>query len=308
MAKRKRNVRFDEERGTGLSPRSLASRDLRAGRFGGSGGNVAFHHKCAVLAGLVLALTGAHVCALGAPATSLDAWGQAIAPGATWATCGGPCAAPETASEAVPAFGGQAVSKTTVKQCFGTSASSHPHHLQDCLELACQTAREIELYSDSALAERREVEKVTRAEVLREVICVHGCEGAAAHLALFANRRWLPIETAYPLEVAAERGRGLRLGQVGMLDSNGANPALILRLFVKAWRRFQALDLDIVYAAVAPDDVSFYLRILFELAGWDRRPWDFADYAPVEVVRLDVQKAYLHAGGTLRRRFIEGVA
>ena len=83
MAKRETNVRFDEERGVGLSPRSLASRDLRAGRFGGSGGNVAFHHKCAVLAGMVLALTGAHVCALGASAVGVDAWGQAAAPGAT---------------------------------------------------------------------------------------------------------------------------------------------------------------------------------------------------------------------------------
>ena len=147
----------------------------------------------------------------------------------------------------------------------------------------------------------------TRAEALREVICVHGRGSAAAHLVLFANRRWLPLESAYPQEVAAERDRGLRLGQVGLLDSNAAGPALILRLFVKAWRRFQAFDLDIVYAAVAPDDVSFYLRILFEGAGWGRRPWDFADYAPVEVVRLDVEKAYLRAGGALRRRFIEGV-
>lgn len=145
---------------------------------------------------------------------------------------------------------------------------------------------------------------MSRAEVLRETICVRGRDGAAAHLVLFANRRWLPLETAYPQEVAAERRRGLRLGQVCMLECDGG-PGAVLRLFRKAWRRIQGHRLDIVYVAVDPGDADFYRRILFEPAGWDHRAWDFADYALVEVLRLDVRKAYVRAAGALRRRFFE---
>lgn len=143
-----------------------------------------------------------------------------------------------------------------------------------------------------------------RAEVLRKTLCVGGPNGKRAHLTIFFNRRWLPLETAYPQEIALERDRGLRLGQVALLESDGCGPAIILRLFQQAWQRIRALGLEVVYVAVAPGDAAFYRRFLFELAGWDRRPWGFADYACVEVMRLDVRTAYLRAGKRVRRRFV----
>lgn len=141
-----------------------------------------------------------------------------------------------------------------------------------------------------------------RAPVRREIICCRS-ETGGAHLVLFANESWLPLESAFPAEVAAEREKGLRLGQVGLFAGNAAGAALILRLFARAWRRFLALELDVVLAAVDPGDASLYRRLLFESAGWGRRSWDFADYAAVEVLRLDVQTVAPRMTSALRRRF-----
>lgn len=144
-----------------------------------------------------------------------------------------------------------------------------------------------------------------RAVVLREVICIKASGGHSAHLVLFANERWLPLESAYPEQVRAERDKGLRLGQVALLEGDG-NACAILRLFRAAWRRFRDLRLDVVYAAVASDDVALYTRLLFEKAPWGQAKWDFADYASVEVMRLEVSSAVARATGAFRRRFMGG--
>jgi len=146
---------------------------------------------------------------------------------------------------------------------------------------------------------------MTRAAVLREVICVETPGGRSAHLVLFANERWLPLESAYPEEVRRERERGLRLAQVALLEGAGSTAA-ILRLFQAAWARILDLELDVVYAAVDEDDVPLYARLLFERTNWGNARWDFADYAEVEVLRLDVTTVRERAGRALAARFLRG--
>lgn len=145
-----------------------------------------------------------------------------------------------------------------------------------------------------------------RRHVPHEILCAEAPSGERAHLVLFANLRWLPLETAYAQEIGGERRSGLRVGQVGMLQSHACGSATILRLFEQAWQRLRRFGLDVVYIAVDPDDVSFYGRFLFEPTGWDRRCWEFADYAPVEVLRLDVRTTPQRMTDALRRRFTEG--
>jgi len=176
--------------------------------------------------------------------------------------------------------------------------------------MGCRAAQDVAdgpgetaVHADFVFIDEREAQGM-RAEVLREIVCTEGSQGRRAHLVLFANRRWLPLETAYPLQIREERDRGIRQGQVAMLESNGG-PGTILRLFHAAWERFQDLKLDAVYVAVDPDDAAFYERFLFEGTGWGPAAWDFADYATVEVLRLDVLSVVSRARGTVRRRFIE---
>ena len=142
-----------------------------------------------------------------------------------------------------------------------------------------------------------------RAPVLREIVCVEAPGGGRAHLVLFANERYLPLESAYPEQVRAERGKGLRLGQVALLESDGSASAII-RLVAAAWRRFRALELDIIYIVVDADDVALYTRLLFEKTPWGQAKWDFADYATVEVMRLNVSSAEARATDSFRRRFM----
>jgi hypothetical protein len=139
---------------------------------------------------------------------------------------------------------------------------------------------------------------MTRAEVLREIICARTPDGSA-HLVLFANRHWLPIYSAYPM-ARAEMLDGKRVGQVALLEGHGS-PSALLKLFRLAARRFSELGLDVVFVAVAPDDVEFYKRLLFQPTGWTCQGWDFADYALVEVMRLDLPEARGKLAGALRR-------
>ena len=145
---------------------------------------------------------------------------------------------------------------------------------------------------------------MTRATVLREIICVEAPGGRSAHLVLFANEHWLPLESAYPEQVRRDREKGLRLGQVALLEGAGSTSA-ILRLFEAAWRRFRDLELDIIYIVVDADDAALYARLLFERTDWGKTQWDFADYATVDVLRLDMSSVEARATGALRQRFLK---
>ena len=146
---------------------------------------------------------------------------------------------------------------------------------------------------------------MSRAKVQREILCVAGPNGTRAHALLIANERWLPIETIPYFHYYIEwmRHAELRVGMVCMLESN-AGPGPLLRLFRKAWDRFEFYGLDYVFAALDPGNAHLYQRMQFEQVGRIQQ-WPWADSAEVRVLRLNVAEARATATGALRRRFLE---
>ena len=142
--------------------------------------------------------------------------------------------------------------------------------------------------------------KGMRALVLREIVSVER-PGGVAQCVLLANERWLPVDSASN-DARRDRAAGLRVGQVALLESAGGAGA-VLALFRKLRARFAAFGLDVVYVAVDPDDSALYGRMLFEPTGSECRGWDFADYAPVTVMRLDLRDVRSRMTPALKRRF-----
>jgi len=141
-----------------------------------------------------------------------------------------------------------------------------------------------------------------RRKVLRETVCVVDPKrGPIAHAVLVYNEHYLPLESMYCLDIELRRRRGVKMGQVMLLDAEGTKA--MFEIIKKLWKRIQELGLQEVFIAIDPDDVPKYERLKFEKIDWPMRYWDFADYAPVAVMVLNVENGKRDADNRLLEHF-----
>lgn len=129
-----------------------------------------------------------------------------------------------------------------------------------------------------------------RHKVLRETLCVHNSkQDAIAYATLIYNEHYLPLESSYPLDIEKKRREGIRMGQVILLRSKGVGG--IFKIVKELWKRIRELGLQEVFIAIDPEDIPKYKQLNFVEVGYPIRYWDFADFAPVAIMVLDVEKS-----------------
>ena len=147
-----------------------------------------------------------------------------------------------------------------------------------------------------------------RRDILRETICVpSGKTGACAHATLVYNRKFLPLESAYPEHIIQRRAAGKHVGQIMLLSNSDCCPIAMFNIVRETWKRIKELQLDEVYIAIDPDDAARFKRLMFQDTNWGERLWDFADYSPVIVMVLVISYVDDKANRTIRKHFMKAI-
>jgi len=120
--------------------------------------------------------------------------------------------------------------------------------------------------------------------------------GASA--TLFWWEQWLPADMLYHDRLEELRSQGKKLGQVAFLQGTGGP---IVELITDIWDMVQDLHIDYLLILVNPDHRFRWNHMLFQDAGWEQLPWEFAAGRPVLPMLLDVKSARLT--GSRQRRF-----
>ena len=110
--------------------------------------------------------------------------------------------------------------------------------------------------------------------------------GASA--TLFWWEHWLPADMLYHDRLEEFRAQGKKVGQVAFLQGAGGP---IGELIADVWGMVQALNIDVLLILVNPDHRSRWNHMLFQDAGWEQLPWEFACGRPVLPMVFEVKTA-----------------